>query len=311
VTAVVVALSLPTGALTLWARPADWPSQTALVRGLRLDALWQTLRALPAGRVLFLRSGVPLVYGTAWYRPHSHLTALTPVLAGRDILGGTFTHGSPVASVVYRGDARRRAVTTLAEQLDGESLFGRRLDVLDAATFDAYATRFRIAAVVALDEDAGRVPFLAGNARYRRLELPPFIVFVALQPPPAIGPHVHRSRDVAIAATPEGWASTGIAYYPLWRAEHGGRGIETRRGDHGDLEVKADATITSVRLTYAPGLVEILALMLSGAALIGLAVEETWARGRGRSALRDVAAGQDAKRGADGVGRVEDPRLQR
>jgi hypothetical protein len=250
--------------------------------------------------VLFVRSGVPLVYGTAWYRPHTHITALTPALAGREILGGTFTHGSPVAALVYRGDARPGPITKLAEQLDGESLLGRRVETLDAATLEAFATRFRVAAVVALEDDAPRVAFLTDNPRYRRLVVPPFLVFVATSPPSPIRRLADGTRDVTLRGAPSGWAATGIAYYPLWRAERDGRPLPTRRGTEGDLEVKVDAGATAVRLSYRAGIIEITALVTSAVVLLGLA----W------SAVREVAAGHHAERGADRVGGVEDPRVQ-
>ena len=126
--AVVVLLALlaqPGRTLTLWPRPGEWPTYASIERGFRLPALWATLGAGPEGRVLIARSGLPLVHGSAWYRPHSHVTALTPLRAGRPIVHGTFTHPSPVAAFVYRGDAGGGAITMLAEQLDGVALFGR------------------------------------------------------------------------------------------------------------------------------------------------------------------------------------------
>jgi hypothetical protein len=299
VTAALIAFSLPGKALALWPRAADWPSQASVTRGLRLDDLWRTLRAVPSGRVLFVRSGVPLVYGTAWYRPHTHITALTPVLAGREILGGTFTHGSPIAALAYRGAARPGAITKLAEQLDGDSLLGRPLDALDAASFDAFAARFRVAAVVALEDDGPRVTFLTDNPRYRRLVVPPFLVFVATQPPSPIRRRADGTRDVSVD-TASDWASTGIAYYPLWRAERDGRPLATRRGTDGDLEVKVDASAGAVRLVYRAGIIEVVALGASAVVLLGLA----W------SAVREVAARRHAERGADRVRRIEDPRVQ-
>src|SRR5712691_8017294 len=88
----VVLLSLRPGTFTLWPRAADWPSLRSVERGLRLGDLWTALREAPPGRVLFVRSAVPLVYGaprgTEWYRPHTHVTALAPVFAGRAIVHG-------------------------------------------------------------------------------------------------------------------------------------------------------------------------------------------------------------------------------
>jgi len=270
----LIVFSIPGNALTLWPRRADWPSHASIARGLRLDDLARTLRAAPPGRALFIRSGVPLVFGTEWYRPHTHVTALTPVLAGREIVGGTFTHPSPVAALVYRGDVSRAPITRLAEQIDGVSILGRPLEQLDAATFAAFASRLRISAVVAIEDDAARLPFLTDNPRYRRVTVPPFLVFVATEPPPAPPRRLaDGSREISDAATrtSDAWMATGIAYFPLWRAERGGQPLSTRRGTFGDLEVKADGGSGALRLVYAPGAIEIGASVISIVALAGLA----------------------------------------
>ena len=306
--AALVALSLPSGALALWPRTGDWPSQPSVVRGLRLDDLWRTLTVAPPGRVLYVRSGVPLVYGNAWYRPHTHITALTPVLAGRDILGGTFTHGSPIAALVYRGDAGPGPITRLAEQLDGESLFGRPLDALDATTFDTYARRFGISAVVAIEDDATRLPFVTDNARFRRVAVPPFLVFVARDAPLHARKRSDGTWEIPARPGEGGWTATGLAYYPLWRAEQDGRAIATRRGGFGDLEIELGAgTAAPARLAYRAGLAEIVGSIVSAGAVIALAIA-AWATRR-RSASREVAGRADPHRHADRVGAVEDPRL--
>ena len=240
--------------LTLWARP--WPSYASLERGLRLPALWTALRGAPEGRVLFVRSAVPIAFGTEWWRPHTHVTALTPVLAGRAIVNGTFTHPSPVAALIYRGDTDRRPITTLVERLDGHSLFGRWLEALDATTFNAYASRLGVSVVVALDEDIARLPALADNPRFptRRSE-PPFLLW--LGPPVRLPQSLGAGRwRVTLESRAEEWTPAGVAYYPLWRASAAGTSLETRRGAYGDLEIRVPAGVTMVELTYGPGAAE-------------------------------------------------------
>src|SRR2546425_324154 len=117
---------LSLGSDTLMLRPGAgvWPSLSSIERGLRLPDFWSLLGRLPEGRLLFVRSGVPLVYGGNWWRPHTHVTALTPVGGGRDIVHGTFTHPSPPAAPLYRGDAGPGALTQLPEPLDRPTRFG-------------------------------------------------------------------------------------------------------------------------------------------------------------------------------------------
>jgi hypothetical protein len=217
--------------------------------------------------VLFVRSSVPLVYGGDWWRPHTHVTALTPRESGRAIVSGTFTHPSPIAALVYRGDAGRGAITQLVERLDGQSLFGRPLESLDAITLNEYARRLRVSAIVALEDDLPRLPALAENPvfRTRRAE-PPFVVW--LGPPAALPEPIAATRwRVVVDGAPGEWTSAGLAYYPLWRATAAGRTLETRRGALGDLEVRAPESRV-VELDYAPGAPETIGLVLTAAGVV-------------------------------------------
>lgn len=254
--------------LTLWPRTAAWPTYESTERGLRLPALWAALRAAPEGRVLFVRSAVPLAYGPEWWRPHTHVTALAPVAAGRAIVHGTFTHPSPVAALVYRGDAGPGPITTLAERLDGHRLFGRPLEALDAVTLARHARRLRVAAVVALDEDLPRLGALVDNEDFStRQHEPPFVVWTgrgAALPQPLGG---GRWR-VTLEVDEDGWADTGVAHYPLWQAAALGRRLPTRRGADGGLQVRA-GTSPAVDLVYAPGWPELAGVGLS---VLGLAL---------------------------------------
>jgi len=263
--------------LTLWPRAADWPSLGSIERGLRLTDLWSALREAPAGRVLFVRSAVPLVYGPQgrreWYRPHTHVTALAPVFSGRAIINGTFTHPSPIAALTYRGDAGPGPITRLVEQLDGVSLFGRTLDALEPETFARYADKLGIGVVVATDEDAARLSFVEESRAFARGASPaPFLIYLRRDPvalPRAAGP---GRWTITLAGERDGWVSARTAYYPLWRARADGAPIETRRGRDGDLEVKLGpgGGTRAVELAYRAGAPEICGLVVTAGGVVGL-----------------------------------------
>jgi hypothetical protein len=262
--ALVVAVSLPTATLSLWPRHGEWPALGPTARGIRLDDLWTSLAANPEGRVLFVRSGVPLVFGEAWWRPHTHVTALAPLATGRGIVHGTFTHPSPIAALVYRGSAAPGAIRLLAEQLDGVSLFGRPLEQLDTRTLAAYADRLGIAQIVALEEDAPRLGGLADDQLFRRRPAPaPFVVYARSSPvaiPKATGDG-HLAVD--LDGPPGTWRTARMAYYPLWRASAAERELPTRRGELGDLEIRVDGGPVHAELTYRPGVPELAGIALS------------------------------------------------
>ena len=271
--AATIAIALPARTLTLWPPLVGWERYATIERGLRLDALWAMVRAAPPGRVLFVRSGVPLVYGSEWWRPHSHVTALTPLVTGREIVNGTFTHPSPVAALVYRGDAGPDAISELVERLDGRRLFGHDLDELDAGVFNRYADRLGVSTVVALDEDVPRLRPLRDNPRFTRApDSPPFAIYVnrsALAPPREIAPGHLR---LPLESTADSWRSARIAYYPLWRATADGRPVATRRGDMGDLEVQSPRTGAQIDLVYARGPAETTGVAISALSLAAFAL---------------------------------------
>src|SRR5262249_12552055 len=269
--ALVAVLGAATRTLVLWPRAADWPSYPATARGFRLDALWEALRKAPAGRVLFVRSGAPLMFGQEWWRPHTHVTALTPIHAGREIVNGTFTHPAPVARLVYRGSAGPGAITTLVERLDGRSLFGRSLDELDTATFNRLADRLGVSAVVVLDEDLPRFKALADDGELRqRSTVGPFVVFergAVVTIPLRVG---DDRWTFAVDGPAGGWVRMGVGYYPLWRARRGDAALPTRAGPAGDLEVKLDDGRGPVELRYGATAVETLGTAISVGAAAAL-----------------------------------------
>lgn len=287
--AAMILLGIPGDTLTVWPRVSEWPRYETLERGMRLDTLWSTLRSAPAGRVLFVRSGVPLVYDSARWYLHSHITAMTPITAEREILNGTFTHPSPLASLLYRGDAGRGAIRELAERIDGRRLFGRDLEALDIVTFNGYADRLGISVVVALEEDLPRLGGLNDNPLFARAaSSPPFLVYErrsGITLPTEIGP----GRLRLTAAAPRGtWLPARMAYYPLWHATSEGRVTPTRRGGLGDLEIRVPRAGASIELVYERGVAETAGIALSIASATALAI--VWAVARRRDRRRSPGA---------------------
>jgi hypothetical protein len=223
------------------------------------------------------------VHGTAWYRPHTHVTALVPRTTGRGIVGGTFTHPSVVAAYVYRGHVRPGPLTLLAEQLDGQTLFGAPLGDLDRALNEA-GDRLGIATIVALEDDLPVLAPVAARAGWRHTSTPPFELYArgpGVPLPEAVGPN----RWALSVRGPAGaWVSTRIAYYPLWSAESGGRVRATRAGPLGDLEVRLEDGDERLTLQYAPGLPERAGLGVTLVALLAVAALGVAPRWRGATA---------------------------
>ncbi|HEX9420482.1 MAG TPA: hypothetical protein VGA81_15610, partial [Methylomirabilota bacterium] len=244
----------PEPALSLWPLRGQWPKYDEVVRGTQINALWTALGEAPPGRVLFLRSALSLGYPPEWWGPHSHITALTPVKTGRQILNGTFTHPSPIAGLLYTGTSGSRAIRALVEEWDGRTLFGRPLESLGVEEFSRLAGRLRVSAVVATGEDHGRLDFLDSNPDFTPPRLiGPFRVYFAREARRLPEPTGPQSWRLALASDQRGWVSAGVAYSPLWRAESASRPAPVRRDAWGMLEVEIPGAGGEISLDHRPG----------------------------------------------------------
>ena len=280
-----VALSWGTGpesTLSLWPRGwhNEWPKYDVVARGMRVTDLWQTLGKTPPGRILFVRSALPLESRPDWRRPHSHVTALTPLDAGHGILNGTFTHPSPIAALFYTGSPINRAITLLVEQRDGVTLFGRPLAELETWRFNELAERLRVSSVVALDEDQGRLGFVAGNPAFTGpSRVGPFLVYISREPRPIPSPTSPQRWRLSVPAHDGGWTRMGMAYSPLWQGRVDGHVVPVRRDELGLLEADLPAGgPVVVELAHRPGVTEQCGLALSG--ISALALGFGWLRRR-------------------------------
>jgi len=208
------------------------------------------------------------------------VTALAPLYAGREILNGTFTHPSPIAGLHYTGSPVNQPITRLVEQRDGITLFGRPMADLDARHFNHLAERLRISAVVALDEDAGHIGFVADNEAFTGpSRVGPFLVYVSRTARPTPRPTHPQEWRLAVPAHADGWAQTGLAYSPLWQGRVDGRTVPLRRDELGLLEAYLPAGgSAALDLTHRPGVAEGLGAALS--AVSALAIGCLWLRQR-------------------------------
>ncbi len=253
--------------LSPWPAGTGWPTLAEVTARHGVDRLWDALR-VGSDRVLFVTSGLRLDRDPAWYAPHTHLTALAPIRAGREIVGGTFTHPSPVAARFYTGrSAVPRRLETLAERLDGRRLLGEPWEELSPGAFERFARRLRIGTVVVPAAEAGRARFL-GPAYALAGEAAGFAVFDRRDRP---WPRVERitSRRYRVLVSPTGgvWIPTGIPAYPLWRVKSAAGRLETRADDWGLLEFRVPIDLFEAELTYAEGWLEWTSLLLSVAGL--------------------------------------------
>ena len=265
--------------LSIWPAPHRWHKYVDVQRSVGMEPLWAAIRRTPPGRVLFLESAVSLGPRSAWYRAHSHITALTPIMTDRDILSGTFTHPSPVAGLFYSGSADGQPIRLLAEQRDNVTVWGRRIESFTAGEFNTFARLFAISSVVATEESLKKSSFLTDNPSMNRPEqVGTFYLVSSLTPRPLPIPSGTQRWTWTLLAHPGGRAVLPFAYSPLWVARAGGSPLPIDRSPLGLLEVEAGRGDVVIQLEHRAGGAEWAGVALSLLSL--LAVSAICARAR-------------------------------
>ena len=248
--------------VAVWPAADEWPTLEELTRRHDLDRLWRALRG-GTDRVLFLTSSLRLDGNPAWYAPHSHVTSLAPLRAGREIVHGTFTHPSPIAARFYTGQTvPPTRILTLAERLDGQRLLGEPWARLSAGGFDRFTRRLRIGTIVVPAADASRARFL-GPDYAPTDEAAGFVLYERRDRPwPRVERITWRRYRVLVSPTGGVWIPTGIAAYPLWQVKSAAGRLQTRVDDWGLLEFRVPVDLFEAEMVYAEGWLEWTALAL-------------------------------------------------
>ena len=131
----------------------------------RLNELWETLRATP-GRVWFTSYALQLNARGVELFPTT-LPALSPLFTDRPLMGGTYSHWSPIAARMWMGDTHPRVLRGLSQDMDDRALFGIPLEKLTDAQLVAECQRYNITAIVASVGDFHTRVFLDASPRFQ------------------------------------------------------------------------------------------------------------------------------------------------
>jgi hypothetical protein len=243
-----------------------------------LDATWQVLQS-DAGRVLF----------TSYYldlgETPTALKAATPFFAERSMIGGTFSHWSPVARALWVGSTDVALLPGRVELTDNVSLAGRSwADWTDADFFDL-CHRLYVTTIVTTWDDVNARTFLDAAPHFQSFysnDL--FVLYRVLDPMPGLveaqGATVAllRARPVALdlrvsEATAGATLHIRLTDYPLWQVQAGGQSLSHDADDLGLMTVSLPAGTYELSVRYLPGPTERLGAWISlGAAVLWLAM---------------------------------------
>ncbi|GEM_PF-572652 len=276
--------------------------QTALSTAMTHPAfagLWDVLRRGPEadGRVLFTSYYTTLTWPDGTATPTA-IKAMTPFFTGREIVGGTFSHWSPVARLLWVGDPWATVLPERVEQEDGRTLLGRPWPELDPAELYAAVRALNVTTIVADADDVQARQVLDASPRFQSYWNNGFFYLyrpLPLMPAWADGegiavteversPHRWRLRVRGEGAT--GWVRVKMTAYPLWDARVDGRRVPLQADRYALVRVALPPGASEVTLTYRPGLPERAGQAVSALSVAALFVAWAWSRRRGTFSSR-------------------------
>jgi hypothetical protein len=241
-----------------------------------LPLVWDAI-ASTEGRVLF----------TSYYwhlgEVPSSIKAATPVFSGREIVGGTFSHWTPVARYLWTGDINTPTLWGRVEEQDDRALAGMAWDEMTDEFLYNLCRRMNVTLVVATRDDVRARAFLDAASHFSLAwsDSNFFLYNVEGYQPTwadAYGAEVKVTRyqrnaiDLRVAdALPAAVLHVKVAEYPLWRATVGGRPLQVTRDDIGLVQLVPPVGNSLITLRYQPGLPERLGLGITLLSVVGLA----------------------------------------
>jgi hypothetical protein len=249
-----------------------------------LDGTWRVLQSEGAeqaepGRVLFTSNYLHLGdLPTA-------LKSATPYFTGRPIIGGTFSHWSPVARVLWQGSPDVDLLPGQVELTDDVSLAGRSWAEWTDADFFELCRGLNVTTVVTTWDDVNARTFLDLASHFRSFYSDDlFVLYRVLDPAPALveaeGAGVAlldeapTALDLRVAEATAG-ASLGVKMtdFPLWQVQAGPQMLAHNADDLGLMSLSLPRGTYDVSLRYLPGPAEQVGAWISlGAATLWLAV---------------------------------------
>jgi len=117
----------------------------------RLDELWDVLRVVP-GRVWFTSYSLQLNQRGSEPFPTT-LPALMPLFTNRPLMGGTYSHWSPIAARLWTGKIDPAVLFGLSQDEDDRALLGIPVEEISDAQLVAACERYNITTIVASIND--------------------------------------------------------------------------------------------------------------------------------------------------------------
>ncbi|MCC6456528.1 MAG: hypothetical protein IT328_16350 [Caldilineaceae bacterium] len=123
--------------------------QAGLLQHPAFDGYWEALSAdSTSGRIYFVPNYLFLTNQDGSITPTT-FNSMTPYLIGREIIGGTFSHWSPIARWLWVGDPRAGLLPAQVEGGDNQQVFGKQWDEISDDELATNLRRLNVTTIVA------------------------------------------------------------------------------------------------------------------------------------------------------------------
>lgn len=244
---------------------------------------WETLRNDPAeGRIFFASNYLQLTSDDGVVTPTT-VNSLAPYLIGREIIGGTFSHWSPVARWLWVGDPFAKVLPAQVESGDNRHIFGKPWDEISADEIADNLTKLNVVTIVTSVNDNKAIERFNSSPNFAHYWQNDYFTIYHLVSNPGDWItstnattsllernglqwriHIERSEANAILAPK-------MAYYPLWQAETNGQPIPLTSNANSLQEIilpKGENYI--VTISYQEGIYEWTGLLITLATIAAL-----------------------------------------
>jgi hypothetical protein len=237
---------------------------------------WQALRQDPtSGRVFFVSNYLFLPGEDGTITPTT-LQSMTPYLTGREIIGGTFSHWSPVARWLWVGDPRAELLPAQVEHGDNQQIFGKSWEEITETELVSNLNRLNATILIVGENDSKALTrFEASRHFYRSWANDYFTIYHLAE---TYGEWIEAQGATArlVERTPRRWVIDiadsnpnatlllKMSYYPLWRARASGQPLPITADAYGLQEITLPAGGPyTIEVVYREGWPEWTGLLIS------------------------------------------------
>lgn len=252
---------------------------------------WDALRNDPAtGRVFFVSNYLQLTGDDGVITPTT-ANSLTPYLTGREIIGGTFSHWSPVARWLWVGDPFATLLPAQVESGDSRQLFGTPWDQLTIDPLIANLTKLNVTTIVAGASDQQAMTLFDSSPRFARYwQNDHFVIYHLVEstgewvaPQNAVARLTEKSgRRWVIEvdqSAPNATILLKMSHYPLWTATVNGQRLPlTITPDSLQILQLPELAPYTVEIEYREGVYEWSGLAITIATILAFATFLYWHR---------------------------------